>query len=96
LQFAVYVEAWFTAPDATEALRRDLALLKSLFQLSNKAVFDATFQKTSKHLCYLFEELDNLSFFDDAVSVETKQYMITKLRGEDDEHDTVKRPQHSR
>jgi len=81
----VYVEAWFTAPDAIEAPRRDLALVKSLLQLSNKAVSDATSQKMSKHLWYLFEEEVALSIFDDAVSFETKQHMVTKLQGEDDE-----------
>jgi len=53
----VYVETWLTAPDAIEKLHRDLALVKSLLQLSNEAVSDATSQKTSKHLWYLFEEL---------------------------------------
>jgi len=42
----------------------------------------------------LYEELVALSVFYDAVSFETNQHMITKLQGEDDEQDTVKRPQH--
>jgi len=50
----------------------------------------------SKHFWYLFEELIvALCFFDDAVSFETKQHMVTNLQGKDDEPDTVKRPQHS-
>jgi len=91
----VYVEAWFTAPDAIEVLHQDLALVKSLLQISNEAVSDATSQKMSKHLWYLFKELISLSF-DDAVSFETNQHMVTKFQGEDDQQDTIKRPQHSR
>jgi len=92
----VFVEAWFTASDATEAFPRDLALVKSLLQFSNEEASDATSQKMSKHLWYLFEELVALGFLDDAVSFVTKQHMVTKLQGEDDEQITVKRPQHSR
>ena len=48
----------------------------------------------SKHLWYFAEELVALSFFDDAVSFETKQHIIAKLQDEDDEQKFLKIPQH--
>jgi hypothetical protein len=90
----VYIEAWFTAPNALEAPRRDLTLIKSLLQLPNAAISKATSDKMSKHLWYLSEELVALAFFDDAVPSETKQRMIAKLQGEDDEDEPLKRPQY--
>ena len=90
----VYIETWFTAPKAIQAPCRDLNLLKSLLQLFNKAVFFATSQKMIKHQWYLFEELVAHSFFDNAVSFETKQHMVAKLQNLDDEQDLLKRPQH--
>ena len=47
----------------------------------------------SKHLWYLSEELVALSFFDNAVSFETKQQIVAKLQDEDDEQESIKRPQ---
>ena len=72
---AIEVEAWFTAPHAIEAPRRNSALLKSLLQLSNKAVSNATYQ----HLHSLSEEQITFSFFDDAILFETKQHVNAKL-----------------
>ena len=68
------------APEAIDAPRRNLALLKSLLQLFNKIVFFATFQMMTKHQWYLSEELVARSFFDDAVSFETKQHLVAKLQ----------------
>ena len=48
----------------------------------------------SKHLRYLFEQLVVFSFFDDAVSFETKQHIVAKLQNEDDEQVFLKRPQY--
>ena len=47
-----------------------------------------------KHLWYLSEELVALSFFDDTVSFETKQHIFAELQDKDDEHESLKRPQH--
>lgn len=90
----VYVEAWFTAPVAQEAPRRDLHLAKSLLELGNAAISKATSNKLSKHFWYLSEELVALSFFDDAVPPEVKQRMVGKLQGEDDEDEPQKRPEY--
>ena len=90
----VYIKVWFTAPEAIDTPHRDLALLISLLQLFNKALFFATSHKMTKHQWYLSEELDAHSFFNDAVSFETKQHMVSKLQNKDDEQDSLKRPQH--
>ena len=38
-----------------------------------------------RHLRYFSEELVAFSFFDDAISFETKQHIVAKLQDEDDE-----------
>ena len=48
----------------------------------------------TKHQWYLSEELVAHSFFDDAVSFATKQYMVAKLQNKNYEQDFLKRPQH--
>ena len=48
----------------------------------------------SKHLWHLSEELVDLSFFDNAVSFETKQHTFAKLQDEDCERMFLKRPLH--
>lgn len=90
----VYIEAWFTAPVAQEAPRRDLLLTKSLLQLPNAEISKATSNKLLKHFWYLSEELVALSFFDDAVPPEVKQRMVGKLQDEDDEEEPLKRPEY--
>ena len=60
----VNIEAWFTAPEAIKAPFRDLALLKSLLQHFNTAVFFATSEKMTENQWYLSEELVAHSFFD--------------------------------
>ena len=41
-----------------------------------------------------FWKLVALSFFDDVVPSETKQCMVAKLQGEDDEEEHIKGPQY--
>ena len=71
----VYIEAWFTAPVAREAPRRDVNLTKSLLQLVNEK---NTLNKLSKHFWYFSEELVALSFFNN-FSLEVKRRMVGKL-----------------
>ena len=70
----------FTATYAIDAPCQNSVLLKSVFQLSNKAVSYATSLKMSKHLHSLSEKLVTFSCFDDAVLFEKKQHMVAKLR----------------
>ena len=71
-----YIKAWFTDPQAIVALRRNLALLKSLLELSNKNVFYDTSQMMSKRLHSLSKVLVDFSFFDGAVLFERKQQLL--------------------
>jgi hypothetical protein len=80
----VYVRCWFQAPAASSAPRNDLWLLKQLksFENINKAMSKKALTKFLGHLWYLSEELVALAFFDDEVSFETKQKMVTALSEE--------------
>ena len=79
----VHIEACFTACKSIEALHRDLAL-NPFFNFPTKHFLDHV-QKMSKHLLYFSQELVAVSFFDGAISFETKQHIVAKLQDEDDE-----------
>lgn len=80
----IYIRCWFQAPVATSAPRNDLWLLKNLkkFENINKAMSKKALSKFLGHLWYLSEELVALAFFDDEVSVESKQKMVIALNEE--------------
>ena len=71
----IYVRWWFQAPVATSAPRNDLWLLKNLknFETIKKVMSKKALTKFLGHLWYLSEELVALAFFDDEVSLESKQ-----------------------
>lgn len=73
----IYVKSWFTAPAPRLAPRLDLQLLKSLMKYKEKdaRIASAALKKLSNHLWYLSEELVALAFFDENVSIETKNKM---------------------
>ena len=66
---------------AVKAPNEDLKLLQALQQYKsvNKTISKATFQKMSRHLWYLPEELVALAFFDDSVSLEEKSHMLLAM-----------------
>lgn len=77
----IYVRYWFQAPVASSAPRIDLWLLKELngFEKINKAIAKKALTKFLGHLWYLSEELVALAFFDNEISIEIKQNMVTAL-----------------
>ena len=74
---SIYVKHWFSASDAASAPRNDLHLLKSLqdYRNINEKIASAALNKIKNHLWYLSEQLIALSFFDDEISIDTKQKM---------------------
>lgn len=81
---AIYVRCWFQTPVACQAPRNDLWLLKELksFKNVNKAISKVALRKILGHLWYLSEELVALAFFDEGISMETKQKMVSALNKE--------------
>ena len=67
------VEAWFNAPNAEEASRRDLLFLKNLYENSKSdwGVSGTALSKFRNYLWYLSPEAVALGFFDEDVPVET-------------------------
>lgn len=80
----IYVRCWFQAPLATSAPMNDMWLLKSLkkFENINKVMSKKALTKFLGHLWYLSEELVSLAFFDDEVSLESKQKMVLSINEE--------------
>ena len=78
----VYIEAWFTAPSAMKAPRRDLNLMKVLqeYKNMNSKISQATSQKLQRHLWYLSEEIISLALFDDEVPLATKRKWLRAMR----------------
>ena len=75
----IYVEAWFSAPDAAAAPRTDLEMLRKLQSYHNNRVGRAAREKLHNHLWYVSEELVALSLFDEAVSVPTKRAIVSAM-----------------
>ena len=72
----VYIKAWFTPPNATQALRRDLVLLGLFFFSPTKQ--SSMLPKTKcRNICGMSEELVIFSFFDygDRVPLKTNEHM---------------------
>jgi hypothetical protein len=78
----VYLKSWFTAPAATSAPRMDLQLLKSLqlYKEKDQRIATAALKKMLNHLWYISEELVALAFFDEDVTLETKNKMRDALQ----------------
>jgi hypothetical protein len=68
------LKAWFTTPLAPYALNKDLQLLQLLvkYESENAGIFHVALKKLVGHLWYLSEELIDLAFFDDTISVQKK------------------------
>lgn len=75
----IYVEAWFSAPDAAAAPRTDLEMLMKLHSYHNDRVGRAARDKLQHHLWYVSEELVALSLFDEAVSALTKRAIVSAM-----------------
>jgi len=89
----IYFKAWFTAPFAASAPNNDFQLLKNLveYERENAAISSVACKKLEGHLWYLSEELVGLSFFDDALSVETKREMVLAINEHEGTEDPPKR-----
>ena len=73
----VYVEYWFSVPNAAAAPRNDLNLIKKLLLYkANSALAEVALKKVLGQLWYLSEEQVALSLFDPIVPLATKQKMI--------------------
>ena len=86
----VYIEAWFTVPKAIEAPLRHLVSLKSILMQFPWLHLN----RSLKHLWYLSEKVVAFSFFDDVASFVTTQHLVAKLQNEDDEQNSLKKPQY--
>lgn len=89
----IYIKYWFQAPCASSAPKNDLQLLKDLvaYEKINYSLAKAAMKKIMGHLWYLSEELVAFAFFDNEVSLKTKQRMVTALETPGIE-DSPKRP----
>lgn len=74
----VYVKAWFCAPNAAMAPFQDLELVKTLIRYSSidEIISQNALKKICNHLWYLVPETASLSFFDENISILTKQKMV--------------------
>ncbi|XP_015116001.1 uncharacterized protein LOC107040428 [Diachasma alloeum] len=78
-----YQKSWFTAPNAVEAPKNDLELLKKLAAENNSAspkMYNAVFGKFVNHLWYLSEELIAFAFFDDSLDLDCKRRMCEAIK----------------
>lgn len=77
----IYVKFWFMAPSPNLAPRLDLQLLKSLvkYKENHEIIASTALKKFSNQLWYLSEKLIALAFFDENVSIETKNLMREAL-----------------
>jgi len=87
---SVYIQAWFTAPNAAGAPRNDLDLIQRLvtYEHENSTLSKIAFKKFAGQLWYLSEELVGLSFFDNDIPIATKRDMVKSLV----EHDGLEEP----
>ena len=78
----IYVKAWFTAPNSSDAPHNDLCLLQTLecFGLVDKQVAEIALEKMKRHLWYLSEDLIGLALFSDFVWNSEKEAMIAALK----------------
>ena len=78
----IYVKAWFTAPNSSDAPHNDLCLLQTLecFGLVDKQVAEIALEKMKRHLWYLSEDLIGLVLFSDFVWNSEKEAMIAALK----------------
>ena len=83
LQFflQLYLKAWYTAPIAAEAPRRDLELLKQIdaYKAVNTGLAAVALKKFSNHLWYINEKNICLALFDKDVTDATKQSLATAV-----------------
>lgn len=75
----VYLEAWFTAPDAISAPRHDLTLLKRLKSYEDSEIKQVTVDKFLRHQDYLEEENICLALFDKNVHNPMKLKMAERI-----------------
>ncbi|CAH1114867.1 unnamed protein product [Psylliodes chrysocephalus] len=78
----LYIKAWYCAPSAIHAPRKDLEFMKNLlnYKKINKNISEVASKKFSTHLWYLSEQLICLSLFDDNVSAEIKLRLIESIQ----------------
>ena len=81
----IYVECWFTAPNAVQAPHHDLNLMKALLKYSdtNFDISAATFETLKRHLWYLSEENVGLSLFDEEVSLSVKRRLLISMKSDE-------------
>lgn len=84
----LYLKFWFQAASAVSAPRNDLLFLTEIdkYAEENKDVSKVALNKFLQHLWYLSEELIAFAFFDDEVTIETKQSMVQALETPGEEH----------
>ncbi|CAH2101754.1 unnamed protein product [Euphydryas editha] len=89
----IYVKCWFQTPVATSAPKNDLWLLKNLknFENTNKTMSKKALTKFLGQLWYLSKELVALAFFDDEISLESKQKMVIALNKKGSDYYSPKR-----
>ncbi|XP_060809908.1 uncharacterized protein LOC132904007 [Amyelois transitella] len=76
-----YVKPWMQCISAVKAPYQDLSFLKAMRAYENidKNISKAVLKKFTQHLWYLIEEVSMLSLFDDEVSQESKENIISNL-----------------
>lgn len=79
--FAVlaYVRNWNEAPQGIKAPLNDVQFLETLKSYPNKKISEKTYTAFARHLWFLSEHLIAFAFFDDRVSLETKDKMVQNL-----------------
>jgi hypothetical protein len=78
----IYVKAWITCSNSSDAPFDDLSLIQSLTKYStiSKVISTTALKAIGRHLWYLGEEMAPLSLFSDIVPVETKRLIVARLR----------------
>lgn len=87
----IYLDAWYSAPLAAAAPRKDFNLLKSLeeYRTVDKEIAISAKAKLMRHLEYLGEQNVCLAFFDDGLSENIKRKMVQNLSRTMNSHKVV-------
>ena len=78
---SIYVRPWSTATNVSEAPLNDIDLLRTLnsYKDYDKKMADVCIDKFSNHLWYLNEDIIAFSFFDQRISIESKEKIVEKF-----------------
>ena len=92
----VYVQAWFTAPQAVAAPRNDLMLLKKLhaYKSVHKQVSAAACASLLYHSWYLNEIWLGMAVFDESLSDEEKADIVRAMHNKDSDEEPSRKRDH--